>query len=756
MSASESETDENPYDQGDERVKFSKLFVLQKVLGKGAFGIVVSAVLRANLKEYAVKIIQKNNLDPVQYEAFMREADILRQLNHENIVKFVRMIESETRVFLVMELISGGQLQEYIKERYQNGNPINDEEASIIMRGIFSAINHIHSKDIIHRDLKPQNILLADKNNLNSIKICDFGLSAQYEADQQTAKFTIRCGTRTFMAPELYQKKQYGKPIDLWSCGIILYMLLSGAKHPLYESSDNEETYLVKLENPQWVFPSSFNRYSKDLFLKLICHDPIERYTCEHAFNHPWITRRFQDDIPLTSPEKMRAFSHSQTLSRMFKTMYMVYKFPGAKVEIDSTHRQKIAETNDKFDSLAKKSPTLGGSNFRLFFETNNDNNLELTTATSNPNKESGSGSPASSSSGFSPKYPAPILLNSQPLLPIQETTLTENTKDFEGDFNLNVERKRGVTMGYMGDNFTLPEAQNTLPGNKKLQFTLSVMPIKFEGPNSKGDEDKKGKNDTSIQMLEPLPPTALDESRVNGSNIRKSRTLETDAVKKIHFRNHNTIIGSVAAGSLTFASGPNSPIVPKIASGGNTISVKTVKKSPVLRSSMGPQLAEQLRLTQRTDKFMAKSQVTQKNPSPDSPRTDKNESPVPTYNEITQTTTEMKTRSPFIRKTVIGSKTVTDDKARDMKSLKLPSINIETRGRGTSTSHKKPPIADVAGKTHATRFSISPIKGSKDWSPSKDVKTKIFINDKMGVKEHFNFMLDTQYASSFGKKAFQ
>jgi len=122
---------------------------------------------------------------------------------------------------------------------------------------------------------------------------------------------------------------------------------------------------------------------------------------------------------------------------------------------------------------------------------------------------------------------------------------------------------------------------------------------------------------------------------------------------------------------------------------------------------------------------------------------------------EINQAT-DMKTRSPFIRKTVIGSKTMTDDKARDTRSLKLPSINIETRGRGTSTSQKKAPIADVAGKTHATRFSISPIKGSKDWSPSKDVKTKIFINDKMGVKEHFNFMMDTQYASSFGKKAFQ
>ena len=135
---------------------------------------------------------------------------------------------------------------------------------------------------------------------------------------------------------------------------------------------------------------------------------------------------------------------------------------------------------------------------------------MELTTATSNPNKESRSDSPASSSSGYSPKYPVPIL-NSQPLLPIQETLLTEN-KDLEGEFNLNVERKRGVTMGHMGDNFTLPEAQNTISGSKKLQFTLSVKPIRYEGPTNGADEDKKVKNDSSIQMLEPLPPSGLDE----------------------------------------------------------------------------------------------------------------------------------------------------------------------------------------------------------------------------------------------------
>ena len=85
----------------------------------------------------------------------MKEADILRQLNHTNIVKFIKIIESETRVFLVMELVNGGQLQEYIEERRKQGIPFTDEEVSTIMRSIFSALQNIHSKDVIHRDLKP-------------------------------------------------------------------------------------------------------------------------------------------------------------------------------------------------------------------------------------------------------------------------------------------------------------------------------------------------------------------------------------------------------------------------------------------------------------------------------------------------------------------------------------------------------------------------------------------------------------------------
>ena len=165
--SSESESEDQQFDQGDVGVTFSKHFILQRIIGKGAFGTVVAATLKSNLKDYAVKvclffikvifkIIQKNYLDQAQYDSFMKEADILGQLNHPNIVKFVKIIESETRVFLVMELVKGGQLQEYIEERKAQGIPFTDEEVATIMRSIFSALQNIHSKDVIHRDLKPR------------------------------------------------------------------------------------------------------------------------------------------------------------------------------------------------------------------------------------------------------------------------------------------------------------------------------------------------------------------------------------------------------------------------------------------------------------------------------------------------------------------------------------------------------------------------------------------------------------------------
>jgi len=322
------EVDPTQFDAGDEKVKFSDFFIFQKVLGNGSFGVVVSALQKPHMKECAVKIILKKSLRSKNLENLGKESKILQQMNHPNIVKFVAINESETRIFLVMELVRGGQLKALMEERNKSGNPLTDEEAATIMKSIFSGLQYIHLKDIVHRDLKPENILLNDTKDLSSIKICDFGLSAQYNDATCTRSFNEKCGTDIYMAPELWKKKRYSKPVDMWSCGIILYMLLSGGKHPIYKQGDNHESYFKKLEEAQWVMPPNINRYTKDLFLKLVHEDPNFRYTVEQVQDHPWITRRFNEDIPLTSSEKIAAFSHSQVFSGIIKSLYLIHKIP--------------------------------------------------------------------------------------------------------------------------------------------------------------------------------------------------------------------------------------------------------------------------------------------------------------------------------------------------------------------------------------------------------------------------------------------
>lgn len=158
-----------------------------------------------------------------------------------------------------MELMKGGQLTELIEERKKSRKSFTDEEAAKIMRCILQAVAYIHSKGIVHRDLKPgnfdsavlshliDNILIGDSNDLTTIKLADFGLSAKYD-HVSFRTLDQHCGTLIFMAPEVALLKEYSKSVDIWSTGIVLYMLLAGGNHPLFDfKADNAQTYKSKL-----------------------------------------------------------------------------------------------------------------------------------------------------------------------------------------------------------------------------------------------------------------------------------------------------------------------------------------------------------------------------------------------------------------------------------------------------------------------------------------------------------------------------
>lgn len=190
------------------------------------------------------------------------------------------------------------------------------------MKCVFQAVQYIHSKSIVHRDLKPDNILVGDRNDLTTVKLADFGLSAKYDHVSFTTQ-DQHCGTLIFMAPEVALKKEYSKSVDVWSTGIILHMLLTGGVHPLFTSQDDTDTYKHKLSLlNQLEFPSHLSSLARNLFMKVTKFNIAQRYSAHDALRHPWITRINKTNIPLTLPDKMNQLEIADKLKAQLSVIY--------------------------------------------------------------------------------------------------------------------------------------------------------------------------------------------------------------------------------------------------------------------------------------------------------------------------------------------------------------------------------------------------------------------------------------------------
>ncbi|CDW74434.1 protein kinase domain containing protein [Stylonychia lemnae] len=256
---------------------FKEIYLFQEVIGSGAFGVVFQVEKIRNINPTskcvdskpisqlaAVKVINKNTLKDDGYRVLKNEALILRTMDHPNIVKFYEIYETSDFVFIEMEVIKGGTLSDFIKSKFQ----FSDQDASLIIKSILSAVEHVHSKNFVHRDLKPDNILISDQNDLSTIKVADFGLSESLRINIAYS-LNEKMGTLLYMAPEQTKNHAYGKRIDVWACGIIMYILIEG-RHPLFDPQhDNERTFLAKLKNPSWMFGVNFTMMAKDFFLKM-------------------------------------------------------------------------------------------------------------------------------------------------------------------------------------------------------------------------------------------------------------------------------------------------------------------------------------------------------------------------------------------------------------------------------------------------------------------------------------------------------
>ncbi|XP_062912929.1 calcium/calmodulin-dependent protein kinase type II subunit beta isoform X20 [Mobula hypostoma] len=267
--------------------RFTDEYQIHEELGKGAFSTVRRCIKLSTGQEYAAKMINTKKLPARDHQKLEREARICRLLKHSNIVRLHDSISEEGYHYLVFDLVTGGELFEDIVAREY----YSEADASHCIHQILDSVNHIHQHDIVHRDLKPENLLLASKCKGAAVKLADFGLAIEVQGEQQ-AWFGF-AGTPGYLSPEVLRKEAYGKPVDIWACGVILYILLVG--YPPFWDEDQHKLY-QQIKAGAYDFPSpewdTVTPEAKNLINQMLTINPAKRITATEALKHPWVCQR--------------------------------------------------------------------------------------------------------------------------------------------------------------------------------------------------------------------------------------------------------------------------------------------------------------------------------------------------------------------------------------------------------------------------------------------------------------------------------
>ncbi|KAL3852250.1 hypothetical protein ACJMK2_015918 [Sinanodonta woodiana] len=273
------DSDKKPAKDGDIRKKYD----LKETLGTGAFSEVLLAEEKTEKGKFvAVKCIDKMGLLGKE-ESLENEIHVLRRLKHPNIVQLLDVFEDKNYVYLVMELVTGGELFDRIVEK----GSYTEKDASNLIRQVLEAVDYMHEQGVVHRDLKPENLLYYSIDEDSKIMISDFGLSKM----EDSGTMATACGTPGYVAPEVLAQKPYGKEVDVWSIGVIAYILLCGYP-PFYD--ENDAALFQQILRAEYEFDSPYwddiSDSARDFIRNLMCKDASARFTCKGAIAHPWIS----------------------------------------------------------------------------------------------------------------------------------------------------------------------------------------------------------------------------------------------------------------------------------------------------------------------------------------------------------------------------------------------------------------------------------------------------------------------------------
>jgi len=282
------------------RKKFLEQYDVGEELGRGGFSIVKKGIRKTSGEVFAIKMIEKNQAGE-ELQLLQREIDIMRKLKHKNIISLEEVFDESDHIYLVMELVTGGELFDQIVQR----GTYSERDAANVVRQILEAVEYMHNNGIAHRDLKPENLLCSGPNN-EVIKVTDFGLSKDF--GQATLKTS--CGTPDYVAPEVLKGTAYDNSVDVWSIGVITYILLCGFP-PFY--GNNDQQIFEKIMRADYDFPSpdwdGISNEAKEFISAILVLDQNKRPTASECLEAPWIVSK----APTAPLQRLESFRGGMT-----------------------------------------------------------------------------------------------------------------------------------------------------------------------------------------------------------------------------------------------------------------------------------------------------------------------------------------------------------------------------------------------------------------------------------------------------------
>ncbi|XP_060223059.1 serine/threonine-protein kinase 33 isoform X2 [Meriones unguiculatus] len=282
-----------PHIRMENGADIEEFYTFGRILGQGSFGMVSEAIDKETGAKWAIKKVNKEKAGSSAVKLLEREVNILKSVKHKHIIHLEQVFETPQKMYLVMELCEDGELKEVLGKK----GHFSENETRQIIQSLASAIAYLHNKDIVHRDLKLENIMVKssfmdDNNEMNlSIKVSDFGLAVRKHGSRSEGMMQTTCGTPIYMAPEVINAHDYSQQCDIWSIGVIMYILLCG-EPPFLANSEEKLFELIRkgelrFEDPIW---DSISDSAKNVLKQLLKVDPAHRITAKELLDSQWLT----------------------------------------------------------------------------------------------------------------------------------------------------------------------------------------------------------------------------------------------------------------------------------------------------------------------------------------------------------------------------------------------------------------------------------------------------------------------------------